>query len=145
MPSPDEFFDRSEFVQYFRDETDELLQSIDADLLRLEHFVDGGTTDVEIVNSLFRALHTVKGSAGMLEFAAVQQVVRLVTEVLDELRPIEKVLRAHGSPDGAAKRRHSTPKTESSGSSEPVSGIRMNWPETARSLSRNCDSMRKTS
>ncbi len=86
MSSSDDFFDRTEFVQYFRDETDELLQSIDADLLRLEHFVDGGATDVEIVNSLFRALHTVKGSAGMLEFAAVQQVAHKLENVFDLLR-----------------------------------------------------------
>ena len=86
MSSSDDFFDRTEFVQYFRDETDELLQSIDADLLRLEHFVGTGATDGEIVNSLFRALHTVKGSAGMLEFAAVQQVAHKLENVFDLLR-----------------------------------------------------------
>jgi two-component system chemotaxis sensor kinase CheA len=85
MPA-DEFFDRSEFVQYFRDETDELLNSIDTDLLRLEQFVDTGTIDAEIVNSLFRALHTIKGSAGMLEFAAVQQVAHKLENVYDLLR-----------------------------------------------------------
>src|SRR3984885_6956039 len=85
MPA-DDFFDRSEFVQYFRDETDELLNSIDADLLRLEQFVDTGTIDAEIVNSLFRALHTIKGSAGMLEFTAVQQVAHKLENVYDLLR-----------------------------------------------------------
>jgi two-component system chemotaxis sensor kinase CheA len=81
-----DFFDRSEFIQYFRDETDELLQAIDADLLRLEQFVDTGTIDAEIVNSLFRALHTIKGSAGMLEFGAVQQVSHKLENVFDLLR-----------------------------------------------------------
>jgi two-component system chemotaxis sensor kinase CheA len=85
MPA-DDFFDRSEFVQYFRDETDELLNSIDADLLRLEQFVDTGTIDAELVNSLFRALHTIKGSAGMLEFTAVQQVAHKLENVYDLLR-----------------------------------------------------------
>ncbi|MEA2687744.1 MAG: two-component system, chemotaxis family, sensor kinase CheA, partial [Candidatus Eremiobacteraeota bacterium] len=85
MPA-DDFFDRSEFVQYFRDETDELLNSIDADLLRLEQFVDTGTIDAEIVNALFRALHTIKGSAGMLEFWAVQQVAHKLENVYDLLR-----------------------------------------------------------
>jgi two-component system, chemotaxis family, sensor kinase CheA len=82
----DDFFDRTEFVQYFRDETDELLNSIDADLLRLEQFVDTGTIDAEIVASLFRALHTIKGSAGMLEFAAVQLVAHKLENVYDLLR-----------------------------------------------------------
>jgi two-component system, chemotaxis family, sensor kinase CheA len=86
MPSSDDFFDRSEFVQYFRDETDELLQGIDGDLLRLEQFVDTGAIDLELVNSLFRALHTIKGSAGMLEFAAVQQVAHKLENVYDLLR-----------------------------------------------------------
>ena len=84
--SADDVFDRTEFVQYFRDETDELLQSIDADLLRLEGFVDSGTIDGEIVDSLFRALHTIKGSAGMLEFRAVQQIAHKLENVFDLLR-----------------------------------------------------------
>jgi two-component system chemotaxis sensor kinase CheA len=86
VSSSDEFFDRSEFVQYFRDETEELLQSIDADLLRLEQYVDSGTIDAEIVASLFRALHTIKGSAGMLEFAGVQQIAHKLENVYDLLR-----------------------------------------------------------
>lgn len=86
MPSTDEFFDRSEFIQYFRDETEELLQSIDADLLRLEQFVDTGAIDADIVASLFRALHTIKGSAGMLEFAGVQQIAHKLENVYDLLR-----------------------------------------------------------
>ncbi|MGC2129689.1 MAG: Hpt domain-containing protein, partial [Candidatus Aquilonibacter sp.] len=64
----DELFNREEFISYFRDEAEELLQQIDADLLKLEEFVQTGEHDPEIVNSLFRALHTVKGSAGMLGF-----------------------------------------------------------------------------
>ena len=86
MSTSDEFFDRSEFIRYFEDETDELLSSIDADLLRLEHFIDAGPIDAEIVNSLFRALHTIKGSAGMLEFAEVQQVAHKLENVYDLLR-----------------------------------------------------------
>ena len=84
--SAGEFFDRTEFVQYFRDETEELLQSIDSDLLRLEGYVDTKSPDPEIVNSLFRALHTVKGSAGMLEFVAVQQIAHKLENVFDLLR-----------------------------------------------------------
>jgi two-component system chemotaxis sensor kinase CheA len=86
MSSAGEFFDRTEFVQYFRDETDELLQSIDSDLLRLEGYVNTKAPDPEIVNSLFRALHTIKGSAGMLEFVAVQQIAHKLENVFDLLR-----------------------------------------------------------
>jgi two-component system chemotaxis sensor kinase CheA len=86
MSTNDDFFDRTEFIQYFRDETEELLQSIDSDLLRLERFVDLGTIDVEIVNALFRGLHTVKGSAGMLEFKAVAHVAHKLENLFDLLR-----------------------------------------------------------
>jgi len=86
MSSAGEFFDRTEFVQYFRDETEELLQSIDGDLLRLEGYVDTKAPDPEIVNSLFRALHTIKGSAGMLEFIAVQQIAHKLENIFDLLR-----------------------------------------------------------
>jgi len=96
VASSDEFFDRSEFVQYFRDETEELLQSIDADLLRLEGFVDSGGIDAEIVASLFRALHTIKGSAGMLEFADVQQIAHKLENVYDLLRKDRMPLTEHG-------------------------------------------------
>ncbi|GAC1544777.1 MAG: chemotaxis protein CheA [Candidatus Velthaea sp.] len=84
--SADDFFDRTEFVQYFRDETEELLQSIDSDLLRLESFVDRGNIDAELVNSLFRGLHTIKGSAGMLDYKDVQQVAHKLENVCDLLR-----------------------------------------------------------
>jgi len=82
----DDLFDKSEFVSYFRDETEELLQQIDADLLQLEAFVASGRADAEIVNSLFRALHTIKGSAGMLQFEEVQGLAHKLENLCDLLR-----------------------------------------------------------
>jgi two-component system chemotaxis sensor kinase CheA len=82
----DDLFDRSEFVSYFRDEAEELLQQIDADLLQLEDFVGSGRADSELVNSLFRALHTIKGSAGMLQFSDVQNLAHRLENLCDLLR-----------------------------------------------------------
>jgi len=82
----DEPFDKEEFVAYFRDEAEELLQQIDGDLLRLEEFVDSGQADPEIVNSLFRALHTIKGSSGMLGFTEVQGLAHKLENLCDLLR-----------------------------------------------------------
>ncbi len=82
----EEYFDRSEFIAYFRDEAEELLQQIDADLLRLENDVASGHADIELVNSLFRALHTIKGSAGMLQFGAVQGLAHKLETLCDLLR-----------------------------------------------------------
>ena len=82
----DELFNREEFISYFRDEAEELLQQIDADLLKLEEFVQLDETDPEIVNSLFRALHTVKGSSGMLGFSDVQHLAHKLENLCDLLR-----------------------------------------------------------
>ncbi|HEY5341998.1 MAG TPA: chemotaxis protein CheA [Candidatus Aquilonibacter sp.] len=82
----DELFNREEFISYFRDEAEELLQQIDADLLKLEDFVSTGESDPEIVNSLFRALHTVKGSAGMLGFSDVSNLAHKLENLCDLLR-----------------------------------------------------------
>ncbi|MBV9270138.1 MAG: chemotaxis protein CheA [Candidatus Eremiobacteraeota bacterium] len=82
----EDLFDKSEFVSYFRDETEELLQQIDSDLLQLEDFVASGQADAEIINSLFRALHTIKGSAGMLQFTEVQGLAHKLENLCDLLR-----------------------------------------------------------
>jgi two-component system chemotaxis sensor kinase CheA len=82
----DELFNREEFISYFRDEAEELLQQIDADLLTLEEFVSSGESDPEIVNSLFRALHTIKGSAGMLGFSEAQNLAHKLENLCDLLR-----------------------------------------------------------
>jgi len=82
----DDLFDRSEFVSYFRDEAEELLQQLDGDLLQLEDFVGSGRADSELVNSLFRALHTIKGSAGMLQFSDVQNLAHRLENLCDLLR-----------------------------------------------------------
>lgn len=82
----DELFNREEFISYFRDEAEELLQQIDADLLKLEESAQGGESDPEIVNSLFRALHTVKGSAGMLGFTGIQGLAHKLENLCDLLR-----------------------------------------------------------
>jgi two-component system chemotaxis sensor kinase CheA len=82
----DDLFDRSEFVSYFRDEAEELLQQIDADLLHLEDFVGSGRADSELINSLFRALHTIKGSSGMLQFSDVQNLAHRLENLCDLLR-----------------------------------------------------------
>jgi two-component system chemotaxis sensor kinase CheA len=82
----DDIFDKTEFVAYFRDEAEELLQQIDADLLQLEDHVESGRPDTELVNSLFRALHTIKGSSGMLQFTDVQNVAHKLENLCDLLR-----------------------------------------------------------
>lgn len=82
----DEPFDRAEFVTYFRDEAEELLHRIDADVLQLEGCVASGAPTAEIVNALFRALHTIKGNAAMLGFAEIAEVAHGLESLCDLLR-----------------------------------------------------------
>jgi two-component system chemotaxis sensor kinase CheA len=79
-------FDRNELIRYFKDESDELLQQIDADLLKLEALAASSRSDPEIINSLFRALHTIKGSAGMLELHDVATFAHKLENVCDLVR-----------------------------------------------------------
>ncbi len=88
----DDLFDRSEFVSYFRDETGELLDRMDSDLLILEENISGGAIDSELVNALFRSLHTIKGSAGMLDFTNIQRVAHRLENAIDLLRSNKIVL-----------------------------------------------------
>ncbi|MHB8432489.1 MAG: chemotaxis protein CheA [Candidatus Tyrphobacter sp.] len=83
---PDEPFDRAEFVAYFRDEAEELLHRIDADVLRLEESSKSASMNPEVVNALFRALHTIKGNAAMLGFADVADLAHGLESLCDLLR-----------------------------------------------------------
>ena len=59
---------------------------MDTDLLGLESGIANATADAEVVNALFRSLHTIKGSAGMLDFVIVQRVAHRLENVIDLLR-----------------------------------------------------------
>ncbi|MGH7685134.1 MAG: Hpt domain-containing protein, partial [Vulcanimicrobiaceae bacterium] len=78
--------DRGELIRYFRDECDELIAQIDGDLLELEALAAEGRSDAERINSLFRALHTIKGSAGMLQMNDVASLAHKLENACDVLR-----------------------------------------------------------
>ncbi|MEL7485160.1 MAG: Hpt domain-containing protein, partial [Planctomycetota bacterium] len=51
-----------EILQDFLTESGELLEELEGDLVTLESTPD----DLELINQIFRALHTIKGSASFL-------------------------------------------------------------------------------
>ncbi|MFN9973192.1 MAG: Hpt domain-containing protein, partial [Phycisphaerae bacterium] len=51
-----------EILQDFLTESGELLEQVEGDLVTLEHT----PSDPELLNKIFRALHTIKGSASFL-------------------------------------------------------------------------------
>jgi len=72
----------------------ELLSSMESVLLRCEQ----GDTDPEAINELFRAAHTIKGSAGLFGLDAIVAFTHVVESVLDRARaentPINRDLAA---------------------------------------------------
>jgi two-component system chemotaxis sensor kinase CheA len=71
-----------ELIADFVLESREHLVSIESQLLNLER--NEGNT--ESVHAIFRSFHTIKGLAGFLEFALVQQVAHEVESILDRVR-----------------------------------------------------------
>jgi len=75
-------FDRAQVLNIFREEAAELLQAISDGLLRLEET----GSDPAVIRELFRAAHTMKGSAAMMELTAISQVAHRMEELLGEVQ-----------------------------------------------------------
>src|SRR5258706_3256481 len=73
---------REMLLQSFREETEECLQQMEQLLLALETRPE----DRELVSSLFRAAHTIKGNASLLEFNALARFLHNVEDLLDLCR-----------------------------------------------------------
>src|SRR5262249_4723657 len=71
-----------ELVTDFLVESRDHLTTIESELLTLEQ--DPGNTDV--IHTIFRGFHTIKGLAGFLEFFAIQEVAHEVETLLDMAR-----------------------------------------------------------
>ena len=63
-------------------ESQELLQQMEDALLQIEHAPD----DAERINAIFRAAHTIKGSAGLFGFDSIVAFTHVAESVLDRVR-----------------------------------------------------------
>lgn len=75
-------FDVSRYLGLFLDEAEEQLQELDEGLVRLEQSKE----DTNTLNRVFRAVHTLKGSAASMGFDKMAQVTHHLEDVLDRLR-----------------------------------------------------------
>lgn len=71
-------------VQEFLTESQEHLSGIEPDLLELEKF--GGQVNQEIVNRIFRAIHSIKGAAGFFGFENLKRTSHVMESVLMRVR-----------------------------------------------------------
>lgn len=74
-----------EILKTFIAESEELLQQMEAALLQIEQAPD----DVELINAIFRAAHTIKGSAGLFGLDHVVAFTHVAESVLDRIRSNE--------------------------------------------------------
>lgn len=77
-----------ELLEGFLSEATELLEKIDDDLVTLEQTPG----DMDLLNRIFRSIHTVKGAASFLEFELLVKVTHKTEDVLNRLRRGELTL-----------------------------------------------------
>ncbi len=80
----------NEFLQQFLIESREFVEQATDGLLTLERSPE----DAELLDAVFRAFHTLKGGAGIVEFAAMERAVHAAENVLSQARAGRQALSA---------------------------------------------------
>lgn len=74
--------DNSQYLDIFIEESREHLQQLNQNILELEK----DQNNMEIVNEMFRAAHTLKGMSGTMGFNTVMELTHSMENALDEIR-----------------------------------------------------------
>ena len=72
----------NEFLEQFLIESRDLVQQATEDLLALE----ASPADKDLIDSIFRGIHTLKGAAGIVDFPAMSQLMHAAEDVLAAVR-----------------------------------------------------------
>jgi two-component system chemotaxis sensor kinase CheA len=75
-------FDVSQYLGLFLDEAEEQLQILDESIILLEHDKE----NMDLLNTIFRAAHTLKGSSASMGFDNIAHLTHAMESVLDRLR-----------------------------------------------------------
>ena len=70
----------------FLAEAQEIVETLSRDLLVLDQSQKEGTTDPDLVNEIFRGVHTLKGIAGMFGYHQIGAVAHALEDLLEDLR-----------------------------------------------------------
>ena len=76
-----------ELLQMFVEESNEHLDGIEADFLEIEAM--GTELDSDLVNKVFRAIHSVKGGAGFLGLDTIKELSHSMENILNKIRNAE--------------------------------------------------------
>lgn len=74
--------DLKQFQQVFIEECTEGLEVMEAELLKLSP----GAVDSEVINTIFRVAHSIKGGAGTFGFNQLTEFTHVAETLLDDLR-----------------------------------------------------------
>lgn len=75
-------FDTSQYMDLFLEEAEEQLQSLDEGIVMLEQ----DRNNQELLNRIFRAAHTLKGSSASMGFSKIATLTHNMETVLDRFR-----------------------------------------------------------
>ena len=73
--------DDVEILQSFIEESQDHLENIEEKILKLE-----ATSDSDVVNDIFRSMHTMKGTSAFFGFVKIKELSHVLESVLDDLR-----------------------------------------------------------
>lgn len=74
-----------DLIEEFIQETTESIGELDNEIIQLEQ----NPEDIELMNSIFRLMHTIKGTCGFLGLERLQQVAHYGENILDKMRNLE--------------------------------------------------------
>src|SRR5262245_6707024 len=78
--------DLTSFHSQFRDETAENVRALNEGLLALEAIPEGSPDRREQIDAIFRAMHTIKGSARLLGFEDIGRIAHTCEHILGAVR-----------------------------------------------------------
>src|SRR6266545_1436481 len=73
-------------VKDFLAEAEEIIDQLSVDLVGLSDCAESGECSPDLVNSVFRGAHSLKGLAGMFGFTDIGQLAHNLENLLDSLR-----------------------------------------------------------
>jgi two-component system chemotaxis sensor kinase CheA len=76
----------SQALKDFISETEEIIGSLNLDLVKLADAVETGDCDPDVLNGIFRGAHSIKGLAGMFGFDDLSELSHAMESLLDGLR-----------------------------------------------------------
>ncbi|PLX99310.1 MAG: chemotaxis protein CheA [Desulfuromonas sp.] len=76
----------SQALKEFLGEAEEIIEKLNLDLVTLGDSVEQGESDPELINSIFRGAHSLKGLAGMFGFSDVADLAHHMENLLDNFR-----------------------------------------------------------